>query len=408
MSSPRKIIQSASRLGEVKEYYFSTKLREIATMRAEGKYVLNLGIGSPDLPPAEGVMEELSDKVWKVDTHGYQPYNGIPELREAFAHWYRQWFGVGLDPRQEILPLMGSKEGIMHIAMAYLEKGDRVLVPNPGYPAYRAVSQLAGAEVLSYDLLAENDWLPDLEALAGRDLERVKIMWVNYPHMPTGARGSAEFFARLVHFARQRRILLVNDNPYAFILNESPISILAVDGAREVALELNSLSKAHNMAGWRIGMLAGREDYLQDILRFKSNMDSGMFRPLQMAAVQALASGPEWYGRLNAVYRERRTTVCELLDLLGCTYDKGQVGMFVWAKVPARYRNGFELSDEVLYGAHVFITPGGIFGSNGDPYIRISLCSDGVLYEEAIHRVRAMRNGKSPDSNLSTKTPSQA
>ncbi|MCO6490599.1 MAG: aminotransferase class I/II-fold pyridoxal phosphate-dependent enzyme [Phaeodactylibacter sp.] len=382
------IIRPASRLGEVKEYYFSMKLREIARMRAEGKPVLNLGIGSPDLPPAQEVVDELSGWLGNNDVHGYQSYTGIPELRQAFAGWYAQWFGTPLDPEGEVLPLLGSKEGLMHIAMSFLEAGDEALVPNPGYPAYRAVSNLAGAAVREYPLEERLGWMPDLEALGRQDLSRVKVMWANYPNMPTGTQAPQSFLEELVAFARRHRILVVNDNPYAFILNREQRSILSVPGAREVALELNSLSKAHNMAGWRIGMLAGREDYLKVVLRFKSNMDSGMFKPVQLAAVKALQSPPEWYASLNAVYSERRESVFQLLDLLGCTYEKRQVGMFVWAKVPDRYASGYELSDEVLYNHHVFLTPGGIFGSQGDQYIRISLCSDGALYEEAIRRIK--------------------
>lgn len=381
-------IRPAKRLGDVEEYYFSRKLKEIARMRAEGKSVLNLGIGSPDLPPAEGVLEELTRQVMYADNHAYQPYTGIPELRRAFADWYRTWFDVQLDPETEILPLIGSKEGIMHIAMTYLEAGDETLVPNPGYPAYRSVSNLAGATVRDYALEERRNWLPDLDALAREDLSRVKVMWVNYPNMPTGARAMPGFFTELVDFARRHQILIVNDNPYAFILNDAPESILRVEGAVDVALELNSLSKAHNMAGWRVGMLAGRRDYLQDVLRFKSNMDSGMFKPVQLAAVRALQASPEWYRQLNAVYRERRQVVFELLDTLQCTYDPDQVGMFTWARVPDRYPDGYALADEVLYRAHVFITPGGIFGSAGDPYIRISLCSPGDLYREAVRRIR--------------------
>lgn len=393
MTKPAKtkndmIITPASRLGEVQEYYFSTKLREIARMRAEGKPVLNLGIGSPDLPPAQEVVDELSGWLGNNDVHGYQSYTGIPELRRAFADWYAQWFGATLDPEGEVLPLMGSKEGLMHIAMSFLEAGDEVLVPNPGYPAYRAVSSLAGANIREYRLEERLGWMPDLEALDRQDLSRVKVMWANYPNMPTGTPASQAFLEELVAFARRHRILVVNDNPYAFILNREQRSILSVPGAREVALELNSLSKAHNMAGWRIGMLAGREDYLKVVLRFKSNMDSGMFKPVQMAAVKALQSPPEWYESLNAVYNERRESVFQLLDLLECTYDKGQVGMFVWAKIPERYINAFELSDEVLYNCHVFLTPGAIFGSQGERFIRISLCSDGALYEEAIRRIK--------------------
>lgn len=399
-----KIISTASRLGEVQEYYFSTKLKEIARMRAEGKSVLNLGIGSPDLPPAEGVLEELTNHALFPDNHAYQPYNGIPELRRALAVWYRRWFDVALDPDGEVLPLIGSKEGIMHIAMTYLEAGDEVLVPNPGYPAYRAVSHLAGAAVREYPLLEERGWLPDLNALAATDLSRTKIMWVNYPNMPTGARGRLSFFEELIAFAREHRILVVNDNPYAFILNEKPISLLGIEGAKDVALELNSLSKAHNMAGWRVGMLVGRRDYLQDVLRFKSNMDSGMFKPVQLAAARALEAPIEWYERLNAVYGERRELVFELLDELECHYDPDQVGMFVWARIPGHYQNGFELSDAVLYRAHVFITPGAIFGSQGDQYIRISLCSSGDLYRESIRRIREAGIKMTIDKNRELRT----
>ncbi len=388
------IIQPAGRLGEVKEYYFATKLREIARLRREGKDVLNLGIGSPDLPPSEAALDTLHAASKDHHNHGYQSYTGLPELRRAFAEWYRQYFRVVLDPETEVLPLIGSKEGIMHISMTYLEAGDEVLIPNPGYPTYRAVSNLTGATVREYRLEEKRGWQPDLAALAQTDLSRVKIMWLNYPNMPTGARADEAFFAELVEFARQNAILLVNDNPYAFILSEAPVSLLRTPGAMDVALELNSLSKAHNMAGWRVGMLAGRGDYLKQVLRFKSNMDSGMFKPVQLAAARALQNPPEWYRRLNAVYRERRGKVYELLDRLGCVYDRDQVGMFVWAKVPDHYRSGYELSDEVLYDAHVFITPGGIFGSQGERYVRASLCSDGRFYEEAIRRVEKVRSKK--------------
>jgi LL-diaminopimelate aminotransferase len=385
-------ISPASRVGEVEEYYFSKKLREIARMRAEGKAVLNLGIGSPDLPPAREVVDELANHAAFNDSHGYQSYNGLPQLREAFAGWYQQWFGVSLDPEGEVLPLIGSKEGLMHIAMAFLEPGDEALVPNPGYPAYRAVSQLAGAAVREYCLDESRGWLPDLAALEREDLQRAKVMWVNYPNMPTGRAADPAFFQELIAFARRHRILIVNDNPYAFILNDELHSILAQPGARELALELNSLSKAHNMAGWRVGMLAGAKEYLQAVMRFKSNMDSGMFKPLQMAAAKALQSPPEWYASLNAVYRERRAKAFQLLDALGCQYEPGQVGMFVWAKVPPAYRDGYALSDQVLYDAHVFLTPGGIFGSQGDGYVRLSLCSSNALYEEALMRVGKVKD----------------
>ena len=385
------IVKPARRLGDVKEYYFSKKLREIANMRAAGKEILNLGIGSPDLPPARKVIHTLTESVNHNDVHAYQSYVGIPALREAFAEWYQVYFNTRLNPQNEILPLIGSKEGLMHIAMAFLEAGDEVLVPNPGYPTYRAVSNLAGAKIRNYALKEANGWLPDLEELEKQDLSNVKIMWVNYPNMPTGTPASRELLEQLVAFARRHRFLLVNDNPYAFILNDHQQSILSIPGARAVALELNSLSKAHNMAGWRVGMLAGRSDYIKTILRFKSNMDSGMFKPVQLAAIEALKSPRSWYESLNKVYAERRKTVFHLLDTLGCTYNKNQVGMFVWAKIPEAYSSGYELSDEVLYNAHVFITPGGVFGTEGDQYIRISLCSDGALYEEAIRRVEKCR-----------------
>ncbi|MEZ5039220.1 MAG: aminotransferase class I/II-fold pyridoxal phosphate-dependent enzyme [Saprospiraceae bacterium] len=385
------IIKAASRMGEVEEYYFSQKLREIAQMRSEGKAVLNLGIGSPDLPPSEGVIAELQTESERSNSHGYQSYIGIPELRTAFAQWYKAWFDVELNPNGEILPLMGSKEGIMHISMTYLEPGDEVLVPNPGYPAYRSVAHLTGASIREYALEEERGWTPDLEALAKTDLRKVKIMWVNYPNMPTGAQAQRSFYEELIAFAKAHHILVVNDNPYGFILNDQQLSILSIEGAKAVALELNSLSKSHNMAGWRIGMLAGDEAYLSTILRFKSNMDSGMFRPLQVAAVKALSQPAYWYQSVNAIYRSRREKVYELLDLLDCQYDKDQVGMFVWARIPAAYRSGFELSDEVLYKAHVFITPGGIFGSQGNDYIRVSLCSESAIFEEAIRKIEKVK-----------------
>lgn len=384
------IISPARRLGIVEEYYFSRKLREIARMRAEGKEVLNLGIGSPDLPPSEAVIEELARQARKPDVHAYQSYNGIPELRRALAAWYAEYFGVELDPEGEILPLMGSKEGILHISMSYLEEGDEVLVPNPGYPAYRAVTHLTGATVREYALEERLKWTTNLDALAASGLEKVKLMWLNYPNMPTGAQADPGFYCDLVDFAKSHRILLVNDNPYTFVLNDLPMSLLSTPGAMDVALELNSLSKAHNMAGWRVGMIAGRKTYLDTVLRFKSNMDSGMFKPLQLAAVRAVQQPPEWYAELNSIYRQRRELVYQLLNALQCSYDPGQVGMFVWARVPAHYADGYALSDEILEKAHVFITPGGIFGSAGAGYIRISLCSDREFYAEALRRVHAL------------------
>lgn len=383
----KPIISTASRLGNVEEYYFSTKLKQIAKMRAEGKNVLNLGIGSPDLPPSDATIDALITSAKRSDTHAYQSYQGIPELRRAFADWYWEYFGVRLNPDNEILPLIGSKEGIMHISMSYLEAGDEVLVPNPGYPTYRSVSLLTGATVKDYDLLEEKNWQADLDALAKEDLSKVKIMWVNYPNMPTGAQVDPGYFRDLIAFAKTQQILIVNDNPYTFILNENPMSILNVPGAMEVALELNSLSKAHNMAGWRVGMLAGAAEYLEPIVRFKSNMDSGMFKPIQEAAVQALHNPPSWYEELNDVYRARRKEVFKLLDLLDCSYDPQQVGMFVWAKIPDYYADGYAVSDAILEATHVFITPGGIFGTRGNGYIRISLCSEAKVFQEAHSRI---------------------
>lgn len=385
-------ITTASRLGEVKEYYFSIKLKEIAGLNQEGKNILNLGIGSPDLPPHSAVMEALCQHVRQADSHGYQSYVGIPELRKAIALWYRRFFQVEIDPDQEVLPLIGSKEGLMHIAMTYLEPGDEVLIPNPGYPAYQAVSKLTGAALKFYDLKEENDWFPDLEELATRDLSKVKIMWVNYPNMPTGTAATQEIFEALVSFGKSHQILIVNDNPYAFILSECYKSIMSVDGAKEVAIELNSLSKSHNMAGWRVGLLVGNEDRVKEILRFKSNMDSGMFRPVQMAAAVALGLDESWYQKINQVYLERRKVVFEILKLLQCSFDEKQSGMFVWAKIPEEMTSGFDFSDAILKHARVFITPGGIFGSNGNQHIRISLCSKKEVFEEALKRIELSKN----------------
>lgn len=380
-------ITTASRLGEVKEYYFSVKLKEIAALNLAGKNILNLGIGSPDLPPHPIVMETLCQHVVQANAHGYQSYTGIPELRKAIANWYKKFFNVEIDPDQEVLPLIGSKEGLMHIAMTYLEPGDEVLIPNPGYPAYQAVSKLTGAGLKFYDLDEKNNWLPDLDQLATQDLSKVKIMWVNYPNMPTGTAASREFLESLIAFGKAHQILIVNDNPYTFILNEDYKSIMEVEGAKEVAIELNSLSKSHNMAGWRVGLLVGDGLRIKEIIRFKSNMDSGMFRPIQMAAAEALNLDQSWYESINKIYLERRKVVFEILKVLNCSFDENQNGMFVWAKIPNNKASGFDFSDSILNSARVFITPGGIFGSNGDRYIRISLCSDKVVFEEALNRI---------------------
>lgn len=380
------IIEPAQRLGSVEEYYFSRKLREIAQMRSAGADVLNLGIGSPDLPPHPKVVETLHRASSDGSNHAYQSYQGLPELRQAFADWYQRFFSVDLNPT-EVLPLIGSKEGIMHISMAFLNPGDEVLVPNPGYPTYSAAAELAGARIRHYQLAAAGDWLPNLAALERTDLSSVKIMWVNYPNMPTGSIAPPEFWSQLIAFARRNGILVVNDNPYAFILNDRPSSLLQIPDAKEVALELNSLSKAHNMAGWRLGMLAGAEPYLQTVLRFKSNMDSGMFKPVQLAAITALKLPTSWYEELNAVYRNRQKLAHQLLDSLGCNYRSDQVGLFVWARVPDRYDSAYALSDKILNQTHVFLTPGGIFGNQGDSYLRISLCSPEAYFTEALHRI---------------------
>lgn len=381
------IIQTASRLGDVKEYYFSKKLREIAELQAAGKRIINLGIGSPDLSPADEVINALKIESTKDGYHQYQSYSGIIELRQAYADFYKKWYDVELNATNEVLPLIGSKEGIMHISMTFLEKGDEVLIPNPGYPTYRSVANLTGATIREYDLVEGNNWLPDLGQLAKQDLSKVKIMWVNYPHMPTGGKADISFFECLIAFAKKHEILVVNDNPYSFILNDNPMSILSIEGAKEVALELNSLSKSHNMAGWRMGVLTGNSEYIQTILRFKSNMDSGMFKPMQLAAVEALKLDKKWFEKLNSTYKKRQQKVHHLFDILGCTYDTNAGGMFVWAKIPSNFKNGFEMTDYILEQTGVFITPGGIFGSNGDQYIRASLCSPIEILEEAIAKI---------------------
>lgn len=381
-------IKTAARLDSINEYYFSKKLKEIAEMNASGKQVINLGIGSPDLPPSVQTIEKLIGTAKLPTTHAYQGYVGVPALREAMAQFYQKHYNVSLNPANEILPLLGSKEGIMHVCMTYLEAGDIALIPNPGYPTYRAAVTLTGATCTDYHLTEANGWLPNYDELEKMDLSNVKLMFVNYPHMPTGAEATREAYQNIVNFGKKHNILIVNDNPYSFILNEHPLSILEVEGAKEVALELNSLSKSHNMAGWRVGMLSGKAEYLSDILRFKSNMDSGMFLPVQLAAVEALNAESTWYSDLNKIYKERQKTVFELMDLLDCTYDPQQKGMFVWAKIPPQYSTGFELSDKILYDAHVFITPGGIFGSNGNGYIRASLCAKVEVFEAAVARIK--------------------
>jgi len=377
----------AKRMEGVSEYYFSQKLREIESLNKEGKNIINLGIGSPDLPPHPDVIRTLQEEAAKPGVHGYQGYKGIPALRQAFADWYQKWYRVTLDPDTEVLPLIGSKEGIMHICMTYLNEGEEALIPDPGYPTYASAVKLAGGKAVTYLLQEERNWYPDLQALAATDLSKVKLMFVNYPHMPTGQQVNAGMFENLIRFAKENQILLVHDNPYSFILNDHPVSLLEVPGAKEVVLELNSLSKSHNMAGWRIGMLCGSKERVEEVLRFKSNMDSGMFQPLQMAAAKALSLGADWYNSINSIYSQRRDKVYRILDILGCSYELKQVGLFVWAKIPDHYQDAYALSDEILYGANVFLTPGGIFGSQGNRYIRISLCGDLSRFEQAISRI---------------------
>ncbi len=392
-------MQTAKRLEGIGEYYFSQKLREIDELNKAGKNVINLGIGSPDLPPHPEVIKTLHEEALKPNQHAYQNYKGSPVLRKAIANWYKKWYKVELNPDTEILPLIGSKEGIMHICMTYLEEGAAVLVPNPGYPTYSSALKISGATPLFYDLKKENNYYPDFDQLEelvneGSKLydKGVKILFVNYPQMPTGQLPTKELFEQLVAFAKQHNILLVHDNPYSFILNDNPMSLLSVEGAKEVAIELNSLSKSHNMAGWRVGMMVGAKNRIDEVLRFKSNMDSGMFLPLQLAAAKALELEQDWHDEVNKVYKARREKVFELLKLLDCEFDTNQAGMFVWAAIPAKYKDGFELSDEVLYGANVFITPGGIFGSAGNGFVRVSLCSPEQKFEEAINRIKSSKN----------------
>lgn len=380
-------IQVAKRLQHTEEYYFSKKLREIDEMRKQGAQVINLGIGSPDLPPHPDVIKVLHEESAKATNHGYQNYKGAPALRQAMADWYARYYNVTANPDTEIMPLIGSKEGIVHICMTYLQEGDEVLIPNPGYPAYSSAVRLTGAKAIAYELNAENNWLPDLGALAQSDLSKVKMMWINYPHMPTGALATADLFERVIAFGRSHNILICHDNPYSFILNEQPQSILSVAGAKEVAIELNSLSKSSNMAGWRVGMLIAGEQRINEILRFKSNMDSGMFLPVQLAAAKALSLDKAWYTQLNTEYTLRRERVFAIMDKLGCTYDKQQVGLFVWARIPKTYTDAYALSDEVLNNNNIFITPGGIFGSAGNQYIRISLCASTATLDKALERL---------------------
>ncbi len=379
-------IEPADHVKDISEYYFSVKLQEVAKMNAEGKNVISLGVGSPDFPPSEYVVEELCHVASRNDVHGYQPYTGIPELKQAYASWYKRSYNVDLTLK-EVLPLIGSKEGIMHISLAFLNVGDGVLVPNPGYPTYTSVSKLMRANVISYDLVDTKNWMPDFDALENMDLSGVKLMWVNYPNMPTGANATTELFEQLVAFGKKHSIVICHDNPYSFILNDTPMSILQVEGAKDICIELNSMSKSHNMAGWRMGVLASNEQFVQWVLRVKSNVDSGQFRPMQMAAIKALETPKQWHDNMNLLYEQRRLWAYKIMTILGCKFSTDQVGLFVWAKIPGYEISSEALINEILYNAHVFITPGFIFGSNGNRYIRISLGSSATKIKDAYERI---------------------
>ena len=383
-------ITPADRVGSIQEYYFSKKLKEVAEMNAQGKNVISLGIGSPDLPPSEETIETLCTHAHQANEHGYQPHVGIPELRQGFADWYRTWYGVELDPKSEIQPLIGSKEGILHISLAFLNPGDGVLIPNPGYPTYSSVSKLVGAKLIYYDLLEDKGWQPDFDALEQLSLERIKLMWANYPHMPTGRCATPALYERIVDFGRRHGILICNDNPYSFILNEHPLSILAVPGAKEICIELNSMSKAHNMPGWRMAMLASNAQFVQWVLKVNSNIESGQFKPMQYAAAKALQADKSWYDGMNKVYRSRRDLAGQIMQALGCTYDEQQVGMFLWGRIPDSAESAEAIANKVLYEARVFLTPGFIFGSRGERYIRISLCCKNEALQEALNRVKSL------------------
>jgi LL-diaminopimelate aminotransferase len=381
------MIQTANRLNTVEEYYFSKKLREVRQLISEGKPIINIGIGSPDLAPDKSVIEAIQKSLFDEKAHEYQSYQGLPELRKGITDFYKKQFGISLDFNSEVLPLMGSKEGIMHISLAFLNEGDEVLIPNPGYPTYASVTELVQAKTVLYDLKAENNWQPDFDELEKSDLTKVKLMWVSYPHMPTGANGNLEVFEKLIAFGKKHKILIVNDNPYSFVLNENPISVLQVEGAKDVALELNSLSKTFNMAGWRVGMVLGNATLIDAILKVKSNMDSGMFYGIQKGAIEALKLGKDWFESQNEIYTKRRNLIFKLAEKLNCTFDKNSVGLFVWAKLPEEVPFAEAFIDNLLTEKHLFVTPGTIFGSNGEGYIRFSLCVTEDKIQEAIERI---------------------
>lgn len=382
------IISPAKTLEATKEYYFSIKLKEIKKMHENGIDVINVGIGSPDLPPSDNTLNKLIDAARNPHNHGYQSYVGIKEFRKGFADKYLSLYGVNLNVDTDVLPLLGSKEGIMHISLTFLDPGDEVLVPNPGYPTYASASRIAKANILTYDLLEKNGYYPDFEEIEKQDLSKVKLMWLNYPNMPTGAPATEEVFKKYIAFAHKHKILLVHDNPYSSILNHNQLSILAYPGAKEVALELNSMSKSHNMAGWRVGLVVGAADYIQCILKVKSNIDSGHFMPIQLAAAEACNNTPQWHADQNRLYGKRREVVRKIMDLIGSAYDMEQVGMFMWGKIPTRFKTSEEFTEFYLHKVHVFMTPGFIFGSNGEGYLRISLCTSEERLNEALERIR--------------------
>ena len=389
-------IEPAERLSHVSEYYFSRKLKEVAQMNAEGKDIISLAIGSPDMPPSEQTIEKLCEVAHQPNAHGYQPTMGTPELREAMAKFYKRWYDVDLDPKSEVLPLIGSKEGILHVTLAFVNPGDAVLVPNPGYPTYTSLSKILGANVVYYNLKEENGWQPDfeqLEDIVGNQSLNCKLLWTNYPNMPTGGRAQMETYERLVKFAQKHGIVVVNDNPYSFILNEKPMSLLQVPGAKDCCIELNSMSKAHNMPGWRVGLCATNAQFTQWILKVQSNIESGTFRGIQLAAAEAYNNSDEWHREYNInTYSRRRQWAEKIMDALGCTYDPNQVGMFLWGKIPADIKNVEDLTERVLHEARVFITPGFIFGSNGERYIRISLCAKEDKIQQALSRIEKLKN----------------
>lgn len=385
-------IRPSQRVENIKEYYFSTKLKEVAAMKAAGHDVISLGIGGPDQPPHKDVIDTMTAALQQPGNHGYQPHVGVPELRQAFADWYRKWYGVDLDPKSEIQPLIGSKEAVTHISLAFLNPGDGVLVPNPGYPTYSSISKLVGAEIFNYDLTEDGGWQPDFEALEKLPLDRIKLMWMNYPHMPTGAAARMETFEKAIAFGKKHGIVIVNDNPYSFILNDRPLSILQVPGAKEIAIEMNSLSKSHNMPGWRVGMAASNPTFISWILKVKSNIDSGQFKPLMLAAAKALEADKSWYDQVNALYGSRRKVAEEIMTALGCSFDPTQRGLFLWGRINDPQLTSEALADRLLCEAKVFLTPGFIFGSNGNRYIRISLCATEDRMKEALQRIRALEN----------------